>query len=455
MLDCADRAMDSKRTIVIKISSLLVVGVFASLNFVRPTQAQVRAGAVPPGTVINYGNWKQYKGSMTAGMQALFEGDLYWKLPKEVEMHVGQTTAIPLPQKYLENTAKFAKAVKLVQTPEGGYIPQGYVAGMPFSDFQSDSELRPYELFWDTYYHYAPRLERRVECNYTGDSFGNFTLSGTGEAIYSELTHLSDVGFLMTIPNSSGRFLAKYYQQISPEQGKYTTLLDITYDDPTRLDDIYSFVPSMRRPLRLSQAARCAPLIGTDFTWEDANLGVPSLPQEFKIRYLGDRRILALVHVDGNAFETCGRTSGLPKKYFYLAGQSVVPWARPGLGNWEFRDVYVLEMERLPPFSSNYCYSKRIIYVDKETFFPLTTELYDPDGKFYRYIFEFLRPLRVPNTGIALGVESADEVFAINFKDKHLSVSATESPCSNGDCSADYLDISLYASPDGLAKIGQ
>jgi len=207
--------------------------------------------------------------------------------------------------------------------------------------------------------------------------------------VYSQLAHLSDVGSPQTVPNGPNYFVVKYIQQITPEQGKYTTVLDITHLDITQLDDIYTYLPSTRRPLRLSDSSRCAPLVGTDFTWEDANEGPPSLPQEFNISFLGKRRILALVHIVPEAFKNCGTATQALPEYYYPSGASVVPWAKPVLGKWELRDAYVLEMKRLPAFDSGYCYSNRVLYIDAETYFPLATELYDHDGKLYKPGFPF------------------------------------------------------------------
>jgi hypothetical protein len=132
-----------------------------------------------------------------------------------------------------------------------------------------------------------------------------------------------------------------------------------------------------------------------------------------------------------------------------------VSWAKPALGKWELRDVYVIEMKRLPAFDSGYCYSNRVLYIDAETYFPLATELYDRDGKLYKFLFEFLMPLQVPQTGIALGANGATLDSIVNFKDKHLTISTVEEPCYNTDCSANYFDVGVYASPEGLMKIVQ
>ena len=109
-----------------------------------------------------------------------------------------------------------------------------------------------------------------------------------------------------TVPTEDNFFFAKFIQQIAPEQGKYTTSLDLTYEDITKLDEIYNYLPSSRRPIRSSDAARCAPLQNSDFTWEDAALGPPGFPQQFEIKYLGEQRIFAMVHAQPTALKQCG-----------------------------------------------------------------------------------------------------------------------------------------------------
>jgi hypothetical protein len=410
---------------------------------------------IPAGSVITYKNWQQYSRFMPLGMRTLFAGDHFWRMPAGIQIEVGPTVAIPLPQRYLADTARHAGQVKLTQLPQGGYVPTGYVAGIPFPEAERDPALAPYELFYDAYYHYAPRLQQMISCNYTGDAYGNFTQTEIADSVYSQLAYLSDAGFPRTLPDSNGYYLVKYYQQLAPEQGKYTTSLDISYADVTRLDDIYTYLPSARRPLRLSEASRCSPFPGNDFTWDESNYGPPSLPQDFKITYVGSRQILFLVHLNQQVFKSCGGATGPSAGFFYPGGKGVVPWPQPTLGKWELREVYVIEMSRLPAYASGYCYSRRVLYVDKETLFPLAIDLYDPAGELYKTWLEFQSPMRVPDTGAALGVNGANELLIANFKDKHLTMSTAEHPCFNSDCRPQYLDVSRYASPDGLSEIAQ
>ena len=346
--------------------------------------APAPAATIPAGTVLTAANWRRYASFMPAGMQAIFAGDHFWRMPPDVRIEIGPTIPISLPRRYLDDTARYAEQVTLARVADGGYVPAGYVAGIPFPQPEKNPALAPYEIFYDAYYHYAPRVQRNFSCNYISDSYGNFTQSETADSIYSQLTHLSDAGFPQTVPDSNGYFLTKYYQQISPEQGKYTTTLDISYADVTRLDDIYIYLPSTRRPLRMSEASRCAPLPGGDFTFEESNNGPPSLPQKYKITYLGARPMMVMAHADPKSFESCGSASDLPPEYFYPPDKGVLPWPRPAFGKWEMREVYVIEMTRLPAFTSGYCYSRRVIYVDKETLYPLAIDLYDPAGALYK-----------------------------------------------------------------------
>ncbi|MGH7907186.1 MAG: DUF1329 domain-containing protein [Candidatus Binataceae bacterium] len=410
---------------------------------------------IPAGTSITYANWHRYEAFMPPAMRKLFAGDGFWKMPSNVAIEVGPTTPIALPPKYLADTAKFAKQVSLVKSPQGGYAPKGYVAGVPFPDFEKTPKLEPYEIFYDDLYRYTPRLQRELSCEYTADSYGDVTLASTVDSVYSQLTYLSDVGYPQTIPGSNGHSLVKYFEQIAPDAGKYTTSLIIEYADPERLADIYVYMPATRRPIRLSGAHQCSPEGGTDYVWDDSDLGPPSLPQEFEIKYLGERRILALAHMNTAVLKSCGTSRGLPPEYFYPAAKGIAAWPKPALGKWELRSVYVIEMSRLPAFASNYCYSKRVLYVDKHTFFPLAFELYDTKGQLAKYFVEFIAPMRVPKTGVALSTNGAIETFIVNFKDKHMTLNTAQDACYNTECSANYFDISRYASPAGLMKIVQ
>jgi hypothetical protein len=417
------------------------------------------ATELAPGSTITTQNWQSYRQFMSEGLVALFEGKRFWRMPAELRIEVGPTRSTPQPKQYLDDTAKFADGVRLSRTADGGYVPTGYVAGVPFPHpLGGDPALIGQRVFWDSYYRYQPRIQAAPSFSYTLDRFGNMTQSGEDNNIISQLAFLSDVDTPRTIADSGGYYAAKYFEQIAPEQGKYSTVLDLIPADPAKLDELYEYVPTLRRSLRLSQAARCAPVFGSDYLIDDENYGPPGLPQLFQIDYLGERRVLLLAHANPAAFDSGGPTQ-LNPDYYYAGSLGFVPFPKPSMGKWEVRDTYAISLRRLPTAAQGYCYSRRVMYVDKQNYFGAgELDLYSPAGSLFKAQFVFLSPAPIPRTGgdvvdLATGPSVS---FLVNFLDKHVTAEVGLSACVNPDCArGGYLDIHRYASPEGLARIVQ
>jgi len=439
----------------------VAVMLFFTVGFASiPGDAQ--SGPTPrdiAGAIITTRNWQEYRGVMSAGLAALFEGKRFWRMPPDVRIEVGPTIPIPLPQKYLQDTEKYSSMVRLVPTPGGGYVPNGYVAGLPFpKPLEGNSALRGQRIFWDSYYRYQPRVQWAPTFTYTLDRYGNMTQVSEVKTVLSQLAFLSDVGFPRTVPDGDGYYSVKFAEQIAPEQGKYTTVLDLIPADPTKLDELYEYVPSLRRSLRLSQAARCAPVFGGDYLIDDESDGPPGLPQLFQIDYLGEKRILALEHAEPSGFESPGGPEQLDSNFYYSGGVGFAPFPKPSMGKWELRDTYVISMQRLPAFAKGYCYSRRVMYVDKENYFGAgELDLYAPSGELFKTQLVFLYPESIPATrDVAELLAGPNTGFLINFTNKHVTISPGLKSCVNSNCAKDgYLDVSRYASPEALSKIVQ
>ncbi|MGH7961063.1 MAG: DUF1329 domain-containing protein, partial [Candidatus Binatia bacterium] len=52
---------------------------------------------------------------------------------------------------------------------------------------------------------------------------------------------------------------------------------------------------------------------------------------------------------------------------------------------WELRDILVLECT---PKAGDYPYGKRVLYIDRQTFVPIYTLLYDEQGQYQKILFE-------------------------------------------------------------------
>jgi hypothetical protein len=445
-------------------SALLALTLEIFIAFVCPQALlAVASGStiaeIEPGTVINPQNWRQYRNFMSEGLAALFQGDHFWHLPADSSIRVGPTISIPLPKKYLEDTSRYSNQVRLLKTAFGGWVPMGYVAGLPFPHpLEGNPSLRGQRIFWDSYYRYQPRVQATSTFTYSLDRFGNMTQNSEVKTVLSQLAYLSDVDFPRTIADAGGYYFVKYDQQTAPEQGKYSTILDLIPADPTRLDELYEFVPTLRRSLRLSQAARCAPVFGSDYLIDDEGDGPPGLPQLFDIDYLGEKQILTLEHANPASFGNPGASSQLDEGYYYSGSIGFAPFPKPSMGRWELRSTYVISLRRLPAFAKGYCYSRRVIYVDQENYFGSgELDLYGPRGDLFKAQLVVLYPVSIPKTNdIAEPLAGPSTGFLFDFINKHVTVSPSLRPCINSDCAKfGYLDIHHYASPEGLSKIVQ
>jgi Protein of unknown function (DUF1329) len=416
--------------------------------------------SIEPGTTITHQNWQQYRQFMSEGMIELFEGKQFWHLPKDLRIEVGPTVPIPLPKRYLADTAKYSDRVRLVKTSSGGYVPADYVAGLPFPHpLEGDPELRGQRIFWDAYYRYQPRVQSAPYFSYTLDRFGNMTQTSEVRGVDSQLAFLSDNDYPYTILDGVPYYFARYEEQLAPEQGKYSAILDLIPSDPTELDELYEYVPTLRRSLRLSQAGRCAPVFGSDYVIDDENSGPPGLPQLFQIDYLGDKQILALEHAVPESFDSPVMPTQLDERYYYSGEAGIVPFPKPAMGKWELRDTYVLSLKRLPQFAKGYCYSERIMYVDKENYFGAgELDLYDAPGKLSKAQMVFLYPVPIPASGgdVAELLAGPYTGLLVNFRHKHATILPYLRSCIDEECSPlGYLDLARYASPEGLMKIMQ
>jgi hypothetical protein len=97
---------------------------------------------VPIGTKITMQNWQQYKGVLPLGMQKLFEGQYYWKMPPDVELDVGPTHLGSRLPSFQAATEKYSSQVGVKVLPNGHYELLNYHGGIPFPNPQVSRSVR-------------------------------------------------------------------------------------------------------------------------------------------------------------------------------------------------------------------------------------------------------------------------------------------------------------------------
>src|SRR5579875_210479 len=422
-------------------SAALVALSLSGAGASQAASPQTASDPIPLGTKITTANWEQYKQFMPDGMQALWSGKYFWKIPAKAVLEVGPTVKIGVPTSYQNDTEKYGGQAKLVPVPStGGYKLQGYVSGQPFPR-PSGPDLG-LQVFYNYYYRYLPRFHQHYWNVHFLDRYGNSS-GENGFSIYTKFSHLSTPGFPTTDPRNPGIYFTLFQEVLGPEQSKYTAQLLIYYDDVTRVEENYVFVPSLRRSLRLSSSARCAPILGTDWTPEDVG-GFNGVPSYFTAEYKGERKILSLQHGDP-------RYIAKPASYY-----SKVFWPKPEAGMFELRDSYVINLKRTPATSKGYCYGARIMYIDKETYASLWVDTYDRDLKLYKVLTNFRTPVWDPDVKTMVVPDLGQDLYANwDMQNRHFSGSFEEPVLLDSDVPAQYRDISHYATPAGLDQVMQ
>ena len=330
-----------------------------------------QAEGLSAGMTINSSNVEQFKDVLD---EAIFEQVKNGWL----EVKVGETTSFDLHPNYVEATRKGLGQVSL-----GDQLGQinGFVAGRPFPEEPDLSDPRAGEkLAWNYKYGYnwgdnaaiAPfywryrdlesgKIERTLKFNF---HFLNYKHRVNQDPVPEFADNPSDL------------FRAIYVQVVEPFDVKNTQLLIHRASDDLKRDNTWLYLGFQRRVRRLSSGQITDSFLGADIMIEDFE-GYNGRISDMNWTYKGTKNILLpfynhndmelatdLVENDGYQFVDFGGKGG----------------CYPNI-TWQLRKVYVLESD---PIDENHPISKRVHYVDAQTFTLPRTLIYDRKGDLWK-----------------------------------------------------------------------
>ncbi len=335
-----------------------------------------------PGEVIGPESADRVKGLIADG--------LLWCVRRGMTMEIVPYKEIPLPPNYQEATEKYSQQVKLL--PD--HTLEGYVAGRPFPhiDF-NDPEVADKLMYNFERTHY---FTDDLGLNLFDADTGQLSVDHDGKQHYDVERHfvldwfrlLQYTGRLSVepkpeLPNNRDKTFRKagLYPVIEPFDLKGIGGINYRYLDKGRMDDLWLYLPSLRRVRRLSSAQRSEALFGQD-TDVDSYGGYSGQVPWFNWKYLGKKPMFASLH-----------------------GQSLPPKPCKGDGGmtfceqWERRpEVVIIEGT---PKAAQYAFSKRVIFMDTETFFIIYSDLYDRRGELWKVVIQNIRTDKKPNPNAA------------------------------------------------------
>jgi len=183
-----------------------------------------------------------------------------------------------------------------------------------------------------------------------------------------------------------GYFLHMYL----PAEFLNTRMYSLRYIDQDKEDDAYLWYSQYRRIRRMNTAQRTDAIDGSDLIYDDEYLWDGQLLRN-NYTYKGKKELLADRH-DG-----MGRATQNP-------GQVLS-------NNLTFErcNFLVIDVINKDP---NYLYSKRIWYLDPETYIILWTDIYDQQGRYWKMDFNSTQPLKAM-TGVMKPVIVGTHFFDI------------------------------------------
>jgi Protein of unknown function (DUF1329) len=404
-----------------------------------------------PGTIITKQNWIQYKDCFSDGVQAFWEGTYFWKMPDDVAIHVGPQHAFVLPRPYVEATEKYGAQTRLAKQADGRYKLENYVAGLPFPNPigpDKGTEIAANITYRMVGYLTAGGTELgNPGAFYTKDRFGSWSPQLV-DYDYRQLAYNweTDQGEPRIEPLAAGAWYSEWLMVQQPEQSRYTAVLTTFWQDNLKDEDDYTFVPALRRTLRLSSTARCAPLLGSDMVKDDQRAGWNGGVGKFEGKWLRDQKILTLVEVNAKA------AGSFPGEYDGTLG-----WPKPSWGEWETRDTYVVDIRRIPSLAPGYCYGKRIMYADKQYYGAVAEDVYDSNMKLWKVVWTASTPADLDSYGPQVGFGGVVETYW-DVQNDHVSYITGFNPSGtlelwDKNVPAAYNDVTKYSTPGGLMQL--
>ena len=158
-----------------------------------------------------------------------------------------------------------------------------------------------------------------------------------------------------------------YYEAFEPRDLYGNAYMLSKRVDPNDSDNFLLYTPLTRRIRKMSSSDRQDQAVGLDYAYDDVNNIDQKLTPKaypYKIRLVEEREFLVPMYsLTGDE---------------YYDSKSEFLWRNL---KFERRPMYVIEMEQL---DSTYIYSKRVYYIDKETFLVFGGEYYDQKGRLWR-----------------------------------------------------------------------
>ena len=404
-----------------KISKLLKLTVLAGLisspvhadmvddSFFPYKNATPKYSGLSVGMTIDQSNVDRFTDILDPGIaQQIKDG---W-----TSINVGPTTSFDLHPNYVSETRKGLNQVTLGE--KVGQI-NNFVAGRPFPQEPSLDDPRAGEkLAWNFKYGYnwgdnaaiypfywryrnmkTGQVERTIKANF---HFLNFK-------------HRVNQDPKPEFPSNPDEiFRGVYVQVLEPFDLKNTQLLIYRYADDLKRDNAWLYLGFQRRVRRLASGQVTDSFLGSDLMIEDFE-GYNGRISDMNWTFKGTKNVL-LPFYDHNSLQLTGEFN--EKDGYEFVDFSGRGGCFPNI-TWQLRKAYVLQSEPVDP---NHPISKRVHYVDAQTFTKPRTLIYDRKGDLWKtFLIGQAHPDNHDDVNKGSGVSVDDSFSMIDVQADHCT----------------------------------
>jgi len=349
--------MGSKKEIRMLI--LLITGI-AALSLICSTP--LYAATPKPGDVIDASNIEQYKDYFPPYQVMYIKDGAGFIDPLVIK--VRETEEYWPPDSFMAETKK---NIGKFSIDAEGYIAGDYKVGAPFPDPKepnlADKIMWNYYYRWrgDDFYYPYPGW------TYVGKRKGGAIGSSGGTNVYLYFHNRTAIDPKPVMSNRHNLFVAYTLNTLTGFSKGMETLV-WRYADVDKQDDMWTYIPTLRRTLRLVSSERANPINGTPATWDDWYC-FDGKVAEFTYKYMGEKTLLELMH----------QTTMAEGKYY-----DGFPGPIVDVDPWELWGTDVVEIKAKNP---RYPESRRILYILKNINYAHSAEIYDKTGNFWRAVW--------------------------------------------------------------------
>jgi hypothetical protein len=328
-----------------------------------------------PGTVIDKNNYKTYAHLFPPEILPAFE-DGFGGLTKPVSITVDEPkqTGVRFPKAFLALSA--ANKDKYSLDANGNIVGGWQRQGLPFPDLQRGDKDFVTKLMWNfaaryvaddlilQTYSYMQRRGEPVRRNKVENDWLYFT----GRAVVSPTPNYKTSN---NVSNTAGIF----YKE--PEAMKNMQTTALRFMDINKADEVYIYLPNLRRVLRGDSGQRSVPLQGNLAALDDLNL-FDGKTNEFTYKLIGEQKVLTIQDepvrpVSAKPLQT--QTVPYPSAHYTLA------------------DVYVVDIVSK---DAVYPQSRKRIWMEKNTLYIYYAVVWDRAGKLWKVWHVPTSPVTIP-----------------------------------------------------------